>query len=239
MKVQSLRCARCSQDIAPPAEGSFAAGYGFNDRGQKICYSCCGEIDREDMMRFGEIVLYLSKFDDKEWEALKVIGKGLSKSHRYKLSNWPGTLIIQPFHVHTSKGRGFGGTYPIEHVAFVGPDGYEWYGRCAGHSSQLTRCRRKKKQSLSFGGVVWTTQDGRKLPLWQLEPQHLENIIRKIVRDAGGSSSQRQWSKLHQPYIEPLQKILDIKRRRGDPERNYMVGLEEPKDDVLAQEVTQ
>lgn len=172
-------------------------------------------------MRSGRITLYLSKFSDKEWAATKVLtGGNVSHSHRWKITNWPGSLVIQPYGVKTAKGRGwYGCTYSIEDVWFVGPDGYEWYGRCQG-DNEILHCRRLKKQSLSFGGVVWRTAAGKEIPIYQMEPAHLQNIISKINRDLKSRSRKlREWAKIHYAYIQPMQKILDIKRRRGDPER--------------------
>lgn len=173
-------------------------------------------------MRGGRITLYLTMYNDVEWAAARVMSSyQLSYSQRFKITNFPGSLVIMPFSVRPGTCHGFGGKYPIYLVYFIGPDGYEWYGRCAEHN-QILRCQRVKKQSLSMAGIVWTTQDGRQLPIGSMEPAHLDNTIRKINREVAAGS---KWGRLHLKYVAPMQKILDAKRARGDPER-YRDGAE-------------
>jgi hypothetical protein len=205
----------CGHILQPP-ENPYSTGYGYDERGRKICYACCGERDREEMMRSGRITLYLSKFSDEEWKAAQIMcGGNLGTRDRYKLSNWPGTFVLRPYAVSQTKGIGwYGCTYPIETFNFVGPDGYEWYGKCMG-DNEVAHCRRYKKQSLSWRRWVWTCKDGRDMKLEEMEPEHIENCIKKINRLAHAGNTWRA------DYLVPLQNALDYKRTWHEPERQH------------------
>jgi hypothetical protein len=44
-----MQCDRCNQTIIRPSE--YLPGYGTID-GQKLCYACCADVERESMLRF-------------------------------------------------------------------------------------------------------------------------------------------------------------------------------------------
>jgi hypothetical protein len=197
-------------------------------RGRKVCYLCCGVLDREQMMRAGQIKLYLSQLDDTEWGALQVMTDHSQPPYvRYMVKNQCSSLVIKPYHVS--------GT-----VRFIGPDGYDWYGRRL--AMGLLKCARRREQSLSYGAVVWTSKDGRQTPLWRMERGHLHSCIAMITRNLRKpkGSTAYSWAHMRRTYIEPMQKILDIKTRRGDPWRESTVAaLITEYADVLELEVTQ
>lgn len=134
-------------------EGSLGTGYGVDwDTGKKICYTCCGRRDEETMMREGRITLYLSRVSKTAWDTAIKLAGSMPPLQRFKITNWPGTVIIEPTSVKESTGYGwYGRTYPIFNFWFFGPDGYLWYGRSAGYS-EIAHCRRLKKQ-----GTKWAT----------------------------------------------------------------------------------
>lgn len=72
-------CAICGKVLIPDG---IAAGYGINDKGEKICYECCAKLDMADLtnLKHGEkICFYLSK----------------NKSGQYEVTNWPGSMRIK------------------------------------------------------------------------------------------------------------------------------------------------
>jgi hypothetical protein len=87
---------------------------------RKICYVCCGERDKKEMIEEGKAILY--------WDGKKV-------------SNWPGTLTFAP--TRSSKGHhNIGRTR--EDVWFTGPDNKSWHGVQIGENTQILRCKRLK-----------------------------------------------------------------------------------------------
>jgi hypothetical protein len=141
--VETLDCGH----VLARDEGSIGTGYGIDpETNKKICYACCGRRDEEQMMREGRITLYLSRIDDKSWKAAKILNPELREMMRYSVSNWPGTIKIEPMNVNRTRGYGWGASYPVENFWFTGPDGYLWWGRCAGNYSELAHCKRLKRQ---------------------------------------------------------------------------------------------
>lgn len=148
-----MQCTTCGETCQSDGLG---AGYGVDADGKAHCYQCCGKRDLEQMMRRGKITLYLSQIPPKEWAArLVMMGKspymdgdyGAQERQRFSIINWPGTIKIQPWAVKKVEGWGYGGPYPVHHVWFTGPDGYQWYGVCKGRDSEIFCCRRLKKQA--------------------------------------------------------------------------------------------
>lgn len=74
---ESFTCAVCGETKQEP-EDSCTTGYGVNEKGEKICFACCGKLDTEEMENGRAPVLYLSKGKDGTWT----------------VTNWPGTLRI-------------------------------------------------------------------------------------------------------------------------------------------------
>lgn len=72
-------CAICKKEITKNPNGGIGYGYRYNNRTEKICYECCGDIDRkglEDLKQGGKYILYMNT------------------AKKY-LSNWPGTFKIE------------------------------------------------------------------------------------------------------------------------------------------------
>lgn len=118
---------------------------------RRICYACAAILEKETMVATGRTYLYLTtvqvaeKFGNVNLPHVRQTSSG-PYFYRYKLSNWPGNA---PFNilgsVRESKGRGFGGAYPVRTFRFVGPDGFVWSGRSAGNMD-LARCKRTKQR---------------------------------------------------------------------------------------------
>jgi hypothetical protein len=134
-ELDSNTCTRCKRPIVRPS-GSIGTGYGENSEGEIVCYSCCGELDKEEMIKTGRATLYLNcepAHYAKHPEGRKMAGE---------VTNWPGTLR---FKCHTRYGK-----HNIAGVRydcwFVGPDGFEWHGIKYGDNTQLVHCRRTKRK---------------------------------------------------------------------------------------------
>jgi len=97
---------------------------------ERVCYACCAERDKKHMKEKGEIALYLS--DDGAMSSARV-------------GNWAGTLNYKVVRYSRSKHNIAGVRYD---VWFRDDDGALWWGVNYGHNSQLTRCRRLKRQRI-------------------------------------------------------------------------------------------
>lgn len=104
-------CTKCSKEVVPEP-GSGGTGYGVTKTGEKVCYACCADIDRSEMIASGIAFMYLCGDEKTGWT----------------ISNWPGSLLFSAkVKVHPRK-RVFS-TYTRRHAArFIGPDGFWWSG---------------------------------------------------------------------------------------------------------------
>lgn len=64
----------------------FSTGYGINGKGEKICFSCCGELDKKQLRETGILCGYFTGNP----------GKG------YEFTNWPGSLKLSAYGVKKS-----------------------------------------------------------------------------------------------------------------------------------------
>ena len=113
-------CSSCLASIVKPTD-TLAVGYGKNDNGEKVCYPCCAERDKEYMREHGKITLYL---DDKV----------------DTVSNWPGSLRIKVIDRKIGKHN-----WNVERTdVWFQFEGNMWWGVHYGSSHQLINCRRLK-----------------------------------------------------------------------------------------------
>lgn len=116
-------CEICSKEIIG---NGFLTGYGVNEAGDKICYECCGVLDRQDMIATGKAVLYLTV---------------TKKNNFFKgyVSNWPGTLKIN---VQGKIGRH--NIAGIRYDCWFRFNGRNWHGVTYGDNTQLCHCKQLK-----------------------------------------------------------------------------------------------
>jgi hypothetical protein len=130
MTDETFACIDCGKVEKVNHEG--ATGYANVAQGL-ICYACCAERDKKEMIEKGRITLYLTC----EPAHVKY------RSCRGKVTNWPGTLVF-PCATKT-------GNHNIARVRydcwFKGPDGYWWHGVQCGDNTQLCHCRRTNKMA--------------------------------------------------------------------------------------------
>jgi len=127
-------CSRCGEHKTHTSP--ISTGYGVNDKGEKICFACCGDLDREQMQETGKAVLYLSH-EQKGKAFMQCTWIYPQKGY---VSNWPGTLSIPVRAIkigsHNVAGRRFDFWFTFE--------GEEWHGVQYGNNTQIAHCRRLK-----------------------------------------------------------------------------------------------
>jgi hypothetical protein len=143
-----FKCAKCGLVKSVQASGGTGYGYMPGDN-RPVCYLCCGDLDREVMLRDGKITLYLTcePVSKALWKGraytAATLAFGPGRSTLGKVSNWPGTL---EFPCYTTYGK-----HNIAGVRydawFTGPDGFEWHGVTYGNNTQVCHCRRTKKKA--------------------------------------------------------------------------------------------
>lgn len=110
--------------------GHEAREYGVDADGARHCYACCADRDSAAMTETGCASLYLVK-----------------DGGRWRVSNWPGSLVFPAWGYTKSRGvTPRGATFPIESARFHGPDGHVWSIVVRG-DMQLGRARRLKERS--------------------------------------------------------------------------------------------
>lgn len=137
--LESVICARCGNEIPPAQPGSITTGYGIDAQGNKHCYACYAQIDREYMRESGRITLYLSI----PAQLTRGVKSGRITSPEIKISNWPGSLEFCTIGNYAKKSRNNWGVNRFD-VWFIF-EGYVWHGVNLG-DNQLLRCKRTKEQ---------------------------------------------------------------------------------------------
>lgn len=117
-------CSKCGNVIFKE-EGGIGTGYGLTDEDEKVCYACCADVDRENMIKKGRICLYLVENDT-------------------AIINWCGTLRFKVKRIKKGK-HNIAGVQ--RHAWFNGPDGKVWHGNAFGHHSQIIHCKRTTVKS--------------------------------------------------------------------------------------------
>ena len=86
----------------------LGTGYGTDSEGKKICYSCIGKLDREELISTGKQIGYLSftcMIEDIRGRH-EMLGTVYDSKGKY--TNWPGTFSID-VHVAKRSRNNFGG----------------------------------------------------------------------------------------------------------------------------------
>ena len=121
-------CDKCGKEIVNKKD-SFSAGYGTNKKGEKVCYACCAEEDKQWMRDNDKIALYLTIPDKPNYSLAKV-------------SNWPGSLVFE--NVHWTKGRH--NIAGVRYDCWFWFEGVEWWGVCYGDNTQILHCKKTKNR---------------------------------------------------------------------------------------------
>lgn len=123
MTTTEFTCAICNQLVTH--SDNLTTGYGLDDQDRKVCYACCGNRDREQMIKSGKATLYLITENDGP----------------FRVCNWPNSLSFDIHQIKNSHHNLAGRRYD---VWFVGPDGWIWHGITCGDNTQICHCKRTK-----------------------------------------------------------------------------------------------
>lgn len=119
-------CDKCGEEIIKK-KGGISTGYGIDKKGNKSCYACCGESDRQWMMDKGKIVLYLVRNE-------------VTKD--YEITNWPDSLVFKVWSMKEGR-HNWADTRCDVWFKFKG---FFWHGTQYGNSSQLCYCKKTKER---------------------------------------------------------------------------------------------
>jgi hypothetical protein len=127
MENEGFVCHRCKREYNDADAKKFG-----KYQGNKVCYACCAEYDKEYMRKHGKITLYLT-----HQNPLKP-GTVSAKEDGWRVTNWPSSLILPVFHIRKGKHNIAGSRYDVWFYF----EGREWWGRQFGENTQLVHCRR-------------------------------------------------------------------------------------------------
>lgn len=141
--VNYFTCERCALEIRHV--DSLTTGYGVrratDGTEQKICFSCCGALDLEEMLETGRAVLYLIETDEATYHTLDTLGT--RKTARvWRITNWPNTLS---FRATVRIGRHNIASRRYD-AWFNAPDGHVWHSVTYGDFTQIAHAKRTKER---------------------------------------------------------------------------------------------
>lgn len=121
MKNEKFTCSLCRKEKEVNQNGG--TGYGTNDQGQKICYSCIGRQDQTEIANAKpgqKFVHYLIK-----------------ENGHFVVSNWPGTWKANPFRVSIGRHNMAGKRYDV----YIAYNGRKFHGVTYGDQTQICRIK--------------------------------------------------------------------------------------------------
>lgn len=132
MQTETLTCGH-----APTPSTGVGTGYAQDAAGNRYCYACCADIDRDEMTESGRAVLYLVHTTD-----------GPETFGAYEVTNWPGSLRFKcAGGIRRGRHNRAGVRYD---ASFIGPDGYWWHATQYGDNTQIAHCRRTKERAIAM-----------------------------------------------------------------------------------------
>ncbi len=138
--IHKFICSVCDKHIEH--ESDSTTGYAKDGRtNAKICFACCGIMDRETMISEGEsdrLPLYLSENPPKDQTYIHSLGVYANS----EIINWPGTLR---FPAWCKQGKHNIARTRMD-AWFDGPDGHKWHGVLYGENTQIIHCKRTKER---------------------------------------------------------------------------------------------
>jgi len=121
-----FECTVCHQNKVH--ESNFSTGYATNDKGEKICFDCCGDADKNYLLEHGKLSGYFSK----------------NKDGKYHFTNWPGTFTLPVFYTrkswHNFAGKDGRTDFWIKY------NGAEYHGVQIGHNNECATIRKTKNK---------------------------------------------------------------------------------------------
>jgi len=135
----TFKCSGCGETKAINQSGG--TGYAICADKRKICYTCCGEIDRKAIETGTHATLYLVKRGGEKREN-KTNDPTLSRSpNAWVVCNWPGTM---EFKVQTYKHGSHNIAKTRTDCWFQDHTGKAWWGVSYGENTQIIHCRKLK-----------------------------------------------------------------------------------------------
>lgn len=113
----------CGHLATPTA---ISPGYGRTADGKTICFACCGENDKKQLLEIGKLSGYISKNDAGQWE----------------FTNWPGSLRVLVTNYQFSD-HNFAGKKSRMDFWFYFRN-YKFHGVQIGNNNQIARVKRVK-----------------------------------------------------------------------------------------------
>ncbi len=105
---------------------TVSPGYGRTADGKTICFACCAENDKKQLLETGKLSGYISKNDAGQW----------------RFTNWPGSLSI-PVHSFRFSWHNFAGKNGRMDFWFRF-EGANYHGVQIGNNNQIARVKRLK-----------------------------------------------------------------------------------------------
>lgn len=134
IKAKTFVCEVCK--LRKLVQTSGGTGYATTDTG-KVCYTCCGKLEKKSMLETGKAILYLVL--DMPFSKEK---PNLAQSTNFgngKVTNWPNSLSF-PCRVK----RGSHNWARTRYDVWFKVEGQNWHGVQYGDFTQLCHCRRIK-----------------------------------------------------------------------------------------------
>lgn len=121
--METFVCSTCKQELPARTEDGLFGNYGIDRNDQKQCYACIGKIEGmalANARKFEKFVHYLTK-----------------ENGQWRVTNWPGTLIIQLGYVKEGRHNIAGKRYDF----WFRFSNREFWGVCYGDNTQIAHIR--------------------------------------------------------------------------------------------------
>jgi hypothetical protein len=140
MPKSNFYCSCCKKNVSIE-HSECTTGYATKRNNHKVCYNCCAKLDKERMIKDGQITLYLTMLPKGMKKDGTIATIGLDAiSQLAKITNWPGSLIIW--------GRWKKGRHNIvnnRYDVWFMFENSQWHGVQYGDNTQLLHCKQVKK----------------------------------------------------------------------------------------------
>ena len=130
----------CDQCGETKTYKGISTGYATDRDGKKICFSCCGENDKKELMNMkvgDKTIMYLINDAIKPTSEL---GTAFATHRPWRVSNWPGTLKIRCSTPRKGRHNIAGSRYDI----WFDYMGMEFHGVQYGENTQVCHIKRIK-----------------------------------------------------------------------------------------------
>jgi len=118
---KKFTCSYCRQE--KEVKDDVGTGYATNDKGEKICYTCCARIELDFLIEHKKGILYLVQQDN-----------------RTVLQNWPGSLTINV----SSMRKGKHNIARTRYDVWFSIDKTNWHGVQYGETTQICHVKQLK-----------------------------------------------------------------------------------------------